>query len=753
MAPSGKMKPLLRLLDRLLLPISALLVLLLAVWAGLTLASGSIGRRIDARLGVIQSLYSSPDFSGPALLTRPVTTFDLSFTGTEVEAPQRLFSVRWTGLWDVQSDRVDLYAGADDEVAIFVDDQLVLARNPRIGMSTTSHTLRVSRGLHRLRVEYVQYGGSAHINLLWAPDGGRPRPLAPETLFFAMPDDRTLSTARRAYALREAAEVAWKAAEGAFILLLVAVLPFLWRRHALIDRLVLLIQPVRLGYDRAATWRAQHPRLAMGLFAALLAAVTLRTLFARLPGLNPESLWYDDLVWAALTRAEDLRSMLEHRTQAPPGFLVLLRVSRTLFRDPEWSVQLPAFVFGVAAIPVMALAVRQLTRSQGLALLAAALTSLNPLLAHYTLYVKQYSLDFLMTALLLLAAGTLLDGRAVRPSHVAQLTIFSGLGLLCSASSVFVSVPTMAVVALRASLGWRRRTLAVLLTAGTFAAILIAAYFLYRSRMSVLRNYDFREDLLGRSYEFSRLWRFLATDARRIVEMSLPSWTETEAWNPETVSWTLPFVGLGLIWLFVRKSSRAIGWIVIGFVAAFFLAGYANLYPLEHDRRSIFAFPVFIYLSIMGLHLVTEWLPKREVFRLLTGLAVAGFALYAPIRTLYWPVNDVRLIERLSVSLAPTDGLILSPGGEDLAAYYGGWPVVITRGATIVRPLTLRFRDRWTREAIDHFLEPSRPARLWYVAYRSVEEEKVLQALIARGYTLTPVERTTRGRLYLGALR
>ena len=754
---------LLKRLDRLPLPISVVLVLLLAVWAGLTLVSGSLERRIAGRIGVIESLYSSPDFGGAALLSRRVTTIDLSFDGAGVEAPERLFSVRWTGLWDVQSDHVDLYAGADDEVAVFVDDQLVLERNPRVGMGTEGRTLHLARGLHRLRVEFVQYGGGANLNVLWAPEGGSPRPLTPETLFIARPDDRTLSTARRAYALRQAADVSSRAAEAVFVLLLGVALPVLWRRFAMADRLARLAGLARLGYGRAAAWPAEHPRLAAGLLGVLLAAVTLRALVARLPGLNPESLWSDDLAWAALTRAPDLGTMLRVPTNAPPGFLILLRLSRTLFSDPEWSVQLLPFVCGVAAIPVMALATRQLTRSRGLALLAAALTALNPLLAHFTVYVKQYSLDFLSSALLLLAAARLLDGRPIRPRHVALLTVFAGLTLFCSVSSVFLSVPIMGIVALRAALSGRRRILAVLVTAGIFAVILIAAYFLYRGRAAELILYDFRQNLLWRSYDVSEFWTFLATKGRRIVETSLPSWKETEAWNPVTVSWTLPFVGLGLVWLFVRKSSRAIGWIVVGFLAAFVFAAYTELYPVTNDRRSIFAFPVFICLSTMGCHLLTEWLPKREIVRLVAGLAVAGFSLYAPIRATYWPVNDARLIQRVSVLLAPADGLILSPSGGDLAAYYGNWPVVIDTGRTttaaertgIARPLTLHVpvTSRKAKAAIGRFLAVSRPARLWYVAFRTPEEEAVLGDLNARGYDLTVVERTAKGTLFLGAMR
>ena len=138
--------------------------------------------------------------------------------------------------------------------------------------------------------------------------------------------------------------------------------------------------------------------------------VALRALWALLPGWNPESLWNDDLVWGAIIRGQDLQTVVSVPAHAPPGFLAALWGLRFLFRDPEWSLQLLPFVCGIVAIPAMAYLVRRLTGDNALAILAACLTALNPLLAHYTVFVKQYSLGFLSTALLLLGATVLPQG-------------------------------------------------------------------------------------------------------------------------------------------------------------------------------------------------------------------------------------------------------------------------------------------------------------------------------------------------------
>ena len=123
----------------------------------------------------------------------------------------------------------------------------------------------------------------------------------------------------------------------------------------------------------------------------------------------------------------------------------------------------------------------------------------------------------------------------------------------------------------------------------------------------------------------------------------------------------------------------------------------------------------------------------------------------------------MRLIQRLSGSLAPADGLILSPNGISLAAYYGAWPVRFAPTAEpaegvrarIVRDQTLQLSPRGApAPAIDHFLEEVRPSRIWYVAFRTgSDEEEVLKALGDRRYNIERIDTTTKGRLYLGVLR
>jgi hypothetical protein len=197
---------------------------------------------------------------------------------------------------------------------------------------------------------------------------------------------------------------------------------------------------------------------------------------------------------------------------------------------------------------------------------------------------------------------------------------------------------------------------------------------------------------------------------------------------------------------------------VLGFLAAFTFAAYTGLYPLTTDRRAIFMFPVFLVLAVMGVHGLSEWLPRRENIRLSLGLAAAVFSLYAPIRVVYWAVNDKRVIERIA-RVNSGDGIILSPDGLYLAGYYGPWAIAVSEWkerrpdvVNIVRNLTTVAMDK---ETVQQFLGRVHPPRIWFVDFRGSPEETadVMRALSERGYDVQPFERTTKTMLYVGVLK
>ncbi len=517
-----------------------------------------------------------------------------------------------------------------------------------------------------------------------------------------------------------------------------------------------VLEPAHVGQRLAAT----AAKMAQPGFALAVAAVMLSAWAARRHGWDPESLWKDDLVWGAITRAPSLRSLLAVPAHTSPGFLATLWASRALFRDPEWSLQVLPFVCGIAAIPVVALMVRRLTHSDGLGILAAALTALNPLLAHYTVFVKEYTLGFLATAGVLWAAASRFEDPEPNGKLFFRTSLAAGVLVFFSITSVFASMPVINLIALRSLRQKREHAGSVIASAALYDLLVLAAFHTMRNRTNEIVAADFQYGF-ARTYSLSAFWQFLTTRGRHLLEASLPSWGEATTSLPAAASWALPIVGLGLVWLFIAPSRRWFGLAVVGFYAAFLLASALHAYPMGMGRPDIFAFPVAIALFALGIELLTAWLPRPELGRLAVGIVAAGFALVRPIHAAYWAVDDARLVNRLSAEAADRDGVIISADGTYLVAHYGTWPVRVSAAsdvsnathAEIERDRTLYVMDeRKPERSIQRLVDTAHPDRIWYVAFRTKGFERVAAALLRRGYELQRVEQTSKGALYLATV-
>lgn len=507
--------------------------------------------------------------------------------------------------------------------------------------------------------------------------------------------------------------------------------------------------------------RLVRPGLLLWLAGALLVASTG---FARANGLNPESLWYDDLAWAIFAKLREVRTLFHAPVSSTPGFLGLLALSSWVFPDPEWGMQVVPFVAGLAGIPLMMALTWRISKSVGAGLLAGAVTALNPLLAQYSIYAKNYTLDFLCTGLLLYGAIVLLERREISRTTAVGFLFAAAATFVFSATSIFVAVPAISALAWR---DWALRRTRVPLVAGSGLLVglgLLAFAVWFRGGHGGERPYDIEADLLGRVFSPLGYWKFITLKLRSVAETSLPSWIATTTWEARTVPWTATFIPLGALWVIVRRETRGAGLLLLASLALFTITTYTELYPLTNLRRNICSFPIFIVLAIMGVHAVSALVPWRETVRTAVGLAVVLFAVMTPVPVEYWGVNDVRLIRRLTETVQPTEGVILSPAGTYLAAYYGPWRVAFNThhdsdrsGVSILRERTLQLprNPGRARRAVEQFLSSSRLTGVAYVAFRDDQKavNTVLRLLDAHGYAATADENTTRGSLYIARQR
>ena len=708
-----------------------------------------IGPQAAERTGLRRELFLVNRFAAPPLRTEVSDGISLDFLDEDERFPRRHFSARWRGWWYVpDGGPIQIHGTGDDWLNVHIDGELVLRRHPPDQMHWATAEVTLTAGAHELLVEYEQEQGDRALSLGWSPRSARFRPFAGHRLFQGRPSMDDVRLAQRAAWLGWSVTLLWVAP----LLTVVAVgVRRAWRAR---DRYGL------------APWRyaVRGVRIAA---AAAVAAIAAQAALARLPGWNPESLWADDLVYAAIIRSQDVWSMLTVPIHVAPGPFLIWRGLYALFPDPEWSLQLFPFACGIVSIPVMALVVHSVTRDRGLAILAAALTALNPLLAHYTVFVHQYPFVFLVTALLVLAAAHLFrNPDAISPRLFGWTALGGGVAAFFSVTSVFLSFPTVNLGAALALRGWRRerrRTIRILASAAAYNTTVLAAYFVLRARSNeLLRGTDLAAGFMPLE-SAGAAWGFLARNGRRLLELGLPSWGEGELTNPVTFSWPLPFLALGLVWLLARRRTRFLGLVVLGFYAAFVTASAWQIYPLGTGRADIFAFPLSICLFAVGLQLATQALPGRRLIRLAVAAVVLTVAVVRPLHVEYFDVDDVHLVDHLAANLQPEDSLILSPTGAFLAAFYGDWPVTITGTdrhshgtmATIGRGRThYLFRGPSEVPSVERFMAESRPGRVWYVGFRTGgTEAQVVEAIEAHGCPARAVRETRRGRLYLAECR
>ena len=720
-----------------------------AVALACTAASLVLGPQAAEQTGLRRELFLTNGFVGRPFRNEMSESISLDFLDDDERLPRRQFSVRWRGHWYVPDDgQLEIHGEGDDWLNVYIDGELVLRRYPPDQMHRAPGAATLAAGAHELLVEYEQDAGAYALDLRWSPLSGRMRPFAVHRLFQRSPSMDDVRLAERAAWLGWAVTLLWVAP-----LLLASAFGArrIWRARESygMGRLRIVVRGVRVAT------------------VAAVAAIAAQAGIARLPGWNPESLWADDLVYAAIVRSQDVWSMLTAPIHVAPGPFLIWRGLYTLFPDPEWSLQLLPFACGIASIPLMALVVWSLTRDYGLAMLAAALTALNPLLAHYTVFVHQYPFEFLVTALFLLAAASLVHNHNdVDPRRFGWLALGGGLAVFFSVPSVFASFPAVNLGAAFAARGWRgdrTRTVRILLSAAAYNAAVLAAYLFLSERANEnVRGGRFASGFVPLT-SVDSAWDFLARNGFRMLELGLPSWGQGDLLNPVTSSWSLPLVGLGLVWLLARRSTRFLGLVVLGFYAAFVTASALQIYPLGTGRPDIFAFPLSICLFAVGVRLATQALPARRLVRLAVATVVMAVALARPLHVEYFNVDDVHLVDHLAANLQSEDGLILSPSGAFLVAFYGDWPVTITGTdrhshgtmATIGRSRThYLFRGPSEVPSVERFMAESRPDRVWYVGFRSFgTEAQVVDAIEARGCPAHAVRETRRGRLYLAECR
>lgn len=141
----------------------------------------------------------------------------------------------------------------------------------------------------------------------------------------------------------------------------------------------------------------------------LLGVVVVGGAVLRFWRLGAQSFWYDEWLTIGATSGGplDLARHIADREGHPPLYFLLIWIWSQIFGDGEVALRSVSALAGVATIPVVYAVVRELGLARRVALAAALLVSVNPMLIWYSQEARPYSLLALLGAVSLLAFARL----------------------------------------------------------------------------------------------------------------------------------------------------------------------------------------------------------------------------------------------------------------------------------------------------------------------------------------------------------
>ena len=501
--------------------------------------------------------------------------------------------------------------------------------------------------------------------------------------------------------------------------------------------------------------RSRDGRIAALGFWTATAFVTAWTAIARSAGLNPQSLWFDDLWVASLTRLESLIEAVSLAVPVPPGFVAILWCCRRLVPDPELAVQTVPFLASLVSIPILAVAVSRASGSHALGAAAGTLIAVNPAVTHHSVYAKQYTVDVLVTAIVLALAVNYFRGRAPRDFVFGAAT--SAVALFVSFPSVFATVPFVNLGLLLALRSFRSRpqeSRSVIRTALAFdiaAGLSLLLWIVGRSNPQVVSYWKggfLPTDSLKSG------WDFLASNGLEAIQGALPA----------VLVHATPLVAVGLVWLLARPATRFLALWVALFYGTVLVASAAQAYPIAGGARlrtALFSFPVTVFLFVMGIDALTRWIPGRSLVNTTSCGLLLGVMVLKPVKAHYFPLNHSAFVRIMEQVATDADGIVIWPSAGYLAGYYSEWPISarVPEGPGLGleihlnRPGTLTLPSGTSEAraaALDRYLETGRYSRVLYLTTRAPdgEEATVFEVFARHGYqALEPWRSNIRTRL------
>lgn len=341
------------------------------------------------------------------------------------------------------------------------------------------------------------------------------------------------------------------------------------------------------------------------------------------------SLWGDEAMLALNIATRSFRELLEplaYAQVAPVPFLWAERLVILLLGANEWALRAIPLVAGIAlCVLVFRIGQRMLRPEE--ALIALLLIGFSPSLLRYSAEVKPYSLDALLSVVMVAGSARVIDEMNNRRSWIL-LAALGAVAILFSLPSVFVCLGVCVALAVHAITQKRLNYLWHLCLVGlAWASLFALAYIrLYREGTNAPYMRSFWEGAFLVPGSAHLLVRAYAS----VADVSWGIYPGLGLLGLSGVTIILILLGSVALWR-RRQMPYAILLLVPGLVP--FVASIYGAYPIAM-RLMLFAIPLFLMLAAIGVVVLARWvhgfvsqLPVRWVATLvllpaiITGLA------------------------------------------------------------------------------------------------------------------------------------
>ncbi|HEX4493318.1 MAG TPA: glycosyltransferase family 39 protein [Acidimicrobiia bacterium] len=437
---------------------------------------------------------------------------------------------------------------------------------------------------------------------------------------------------------------------------------------------------------------------------AVLAGLTALAIFTRDRPLAPHSLFLDD-AWVSVGYRSHGLAQLARTTFTAPLFSFATDLWLKAVGLTSLHAQMLAFVAGVVGPAAVYLVARSMRMNRAAALVAGALLLFAPLHMEYSSRVKEYTLDALLTAAVLVVAWRTLESPTRR-----RVIVLTATAIVASVASLTVAPVVAGAFAALTIRAVRTRTHRVV------AAIATGSYALAAGSWWALVIRPASNSPLHRYWQIED--GFWTDDHLRVrSELGLTLAHVARGFSALPPALTLALLALATIVAFAHGIERALLLVVPGATAL--LLSAANVAPIG-GRVDIYLYPTFALL----LAFAVEPLLRRRGWLVIAPIALVAVLLSVTPLPRYYPNENLEpLVASLEARAAPRDPIVIYRMSVWGFALYTRWPVRFVRSATgavpftadVARPDIYEVAGGRPANVVDPIEDRRRVDRIWFL--------------------------------------